>query len=332
MRGGGARIWILAALVGVCVPFSVSAIDPLKLESLAAATVLVLPVDTDNPARAHPTSQGSGTIIDKDEGLILTNHHVVSDEDTGHEYPFAIVEAMTGINRPPVPAFVAKVVALDTQYDIALLKIQDVIPSSPVKLSDLACYDIKNPATWRSVTDMHLDEELNVLGFPGIGDETLTVTTGKVSGFVNDQTSTDFPRAFIKTDTNISFGNSGGTAINSSGRLVGIPTQIESSGAGPSLGYVRAIDLALKLVNSYRQGRSQPSARAGGASPIWDNHAWASQLCQSELQRDAGRRVSGRRRERTSGTDRLEPQGHLREVHRDRDERHHGPTDRVEAG
>jgi hypothetical protein len=59
---------------------------------------------------------------------------------------------------------------------------------------------------------------------------TVTFTRGAVAGFSKQQGVKD-RRAWIKTDATIAGGNSGGTAVNPSGQLIGIPTQA-AAGSG----------------------------------------------------------------------------------------------------
>jgi S1-C subfamily serine protease len=66
---------------------------------------------------------------------------------------------------------------------------------------------------------VNMGDHLSILGYPGIGGETLTVTEGIVSGFEVDGRS-----RYVKTSAKTDRGNSGGVAIKSSGCIVGIPT------------------------------------------------------------------------------------------------------------
>lgn len=82
-----------------------------------------------------------------------------------------------------------------------------------------------------------IGDHITILGYPGIGGDTLTVTDGIVSGF-------EFRGGarYIKTSAKIDQGNSGGIAIKDSGCVVGIPTyvqtQIESLGRILDLNYL----------------------------------------------------------------------------------------------
>jgi len=66
---------------------------------------------------------------------------------------------------------------------------------------------------------VHIGEHLSILGYPGVGGETLTVTEGIVSGF-----ELDGRNRYVKTSAKTDSGNSGGVAIKDSGCVVGIPT------------------------------------------------------------------------------------------------------------
>jgi S1-C subfamily serine protease len=73
-----------------------------------------------------------------------------------------------------------------------------------------------------------IGDDLIILGYPGIGGATITLTSGKVAGFTAQGGLGD--RAFIKTSATIAGGNSGGLAANTAGELVGIPTQLGYGG------------------------------------------------------------------------------------------------------
>ena len=66
---------------------------------------------------------------------------------------------------------------------------------------------------------LQLGDQMAIFGYPGIGGETVTFTSGNVSGFSRDP-KVNSARAWIKTDATIAGGNSGGTAVNP-GRAAG---------------------------------------------------------------------------------------------------------------
>ena len=71
-------------------------------------------------------------------------------------------------------------------------------------------------------------EEIVLLGFPGTGGETMTLTRGVYSGMVESG-----DHDYIKTDADISPGNSGGAAFDGQGNFVGVPT----AGSLPDRGF-----------------------------------------------------------------------------------------------
>jgi hypothetical protein len=75
--------------------------------------------------------------------------------------------------------------------------------------------------------EVGLGDPITVLGYPDIGGKTITLTGGEVAGFLGSDWVADH-RAWIKTATTIAGGNSGGAALDESGRLIGIPTQVSA--------------------------------------------------------------------------------------------------------
>lgn len=186
---------------------------------------------------------GSGTIVDP-SGIILTNCHVASPRDMGMSAPPADRLAIAVTDRsdePPAISYFAQVVAKDPQLDLAVLRI----------VADAQGRRLQNP-TLPSVElgdsdALQLGDRLSIFGYPGIGGETVTFTSGNVSGFSGDR-NVRSPRAWIKTDATIAGGNSGGTAVNDAGQLVGIPTQ---AAAGSN---VTPVD-ARPVLDTNRDGR-----------------------------------------------------------------------------
>ena len=104
--------------------------------------------------------------------------------------------------------------------------------------NDLAYYARKE-AESPLCESVNMGDHLAILGYPGIGGETLTVTEGIISGFEVDGRS-----RYVKTSAKTDRGNSGGVAIKSSGCIVGIPTfsrrgRVESIGRILDLNHLR---------------------------------------------------------------------------------------------
>ena len=181
---------------------------PLTPADIAHAVVQVLMITADGVI-----GTGSGTIIDP-SGLILTNAHVATPSDIElTELQVAITGAS---DHPATPTYDAEVAAADTVLDLAVIRITATLDGSP----------LPDAFPFVSVGDsdaLEIGDDLSIFGYPGIGGNTITFTSGQVSGFTGEAVLGD--RAWIKTDATIAGGNSGGMAANSAGEIVGVPTR-----------------------------------------------------------------------------------------------------------
>ena len=188
-----------------------------RVTDLALATVQVLALDASG-GRLQPVWSGSGSVIGPD-GLILTNAHVV-DNRYG-EYTDLGIALLRRSDQPPDLAYLAEIVAVDYALDLAVVRIVSDLTGNPVQL--------ELPYVALGDSDLvEIGDRLQILGYPGIGGDTITFTEGVVSGFTSERSVAG--RAWIKTDATIAGGNSGGLAANAAGELIGIPTRA-SSGA-----------------------------------------------------------------------------------------------------
>lgn len=161
---------------------------------------------------------GSGTIISAD-GLILTNAHVVLS-DRFYRVEDLIVSLTVADDAPPVRSYYASIVQADDNLDIAVIK-----PYQDINGNDLDYSLLNLPfVPLGDSDDLALGESLVILGYPGIGGETITLTKGEVSGFTAENPYGN--RAYIKTSATIAGGNSGGLAVNERGELIGVPTAV----------------------------------------------------------------------------------------------------------
>jgi serine protease Do len=144
---------------------------------------------------------GSGFIVDK-TGYIMTNYHVVEDSSR------ITVQLHSG------EEFLAKIVGMDEETDLAVLKIEAGRELPVVKLGD---------SEKAKVGDWVL-----AIGSPfGLSQ---TVTAGIVSQVKRETPYTfEFPKKFIQTDAAINRGNSGGPLVNMDGEVIGVNSQIATS-------------------------------------------------------------------------------------------------------
>jgi S1-C subfamily serine protease len=188
-----------------------------RSEPLAAALQGVVEIATDD-------SLGSGTILSRD-GWVLTNAHVVGRVGGG-SFDEVVVSATLDPRRPPVELFRGKVERVDEDRDLALVRITTgfygqalppgyAFPSVPAGDPD----------------ELSIGDPIWLIGYPSTGGQgsrvTITCTRGVVSGYE----TADFGPV-IKTDAEITNGNSGGAALDGRGRLVGVPTSLVELGSG----------------------------------------------------------------------------------------------------
>ena len=183
------------------------------ISDLAESTVQVWALVLSG-AEYEPVWSGSGSLI-SDDGLILTNAHVV--DNRFDEYDELGVAVLDRTDRPPELTYLAEIEAVDYALDLALIRI----------VADLDGFELDSPINLPAVDvgdsdDVEIGDHIRILGYPGIGGETITFTDGVVSGFTSERGLSR--RAWIKTDATIAGGNSGGMAVNDRGELIGVPT------------------------------------------------------------------------------------------------------------
>lgn len=186
-------------------------------------------------------STGSGSVI-TGAGHVLTNFHVLGDPDTGVLFNRAgtvfIAVSSPDVHSEPEMAYRAEIEEIDRINDLALLRIVAQHDDSPLP----AGFDMVSMPLGDSET-VRIGDELTILGYPGLGGQSITLTRGSVSGFIRAEN-------FIKTDAEINPGNSGGAAVNKAGELVGIPTAGAVDDEFPGkLGLVRPINRAHALID-----------------------------------------------------------------------------------
>jgi putative serine protease PepD len=220
-------------------------------------------------SHASYSGWGSGTLISSD-GLILTNAHVAEPQapgaavaaglpasQLGPDPPFLTVELTTGQSSAAVARFRARPVAVDGYLDLAIIRIYATSSGQPVTPSSLDLPYL----TLGNVGSLQLDQPVTVLGFPGVsGSSSITVTNGVISTFVPDPLGhvTD-PRFELETTARVAHGNSGGAAIDNSGRLIGVPS-LAIPGEGSDVSWrLRSVAEANPLIAAARSGATYRS-------------------------------------------------------------------------
>ncbi len=166
-----------------------------------------------------PSGQGSGFFI-REDGYILTNHHVVRNQDSfwittheGEEYP-------------------AKVVGIDPPTDLALLKIDAKRKFPVLEFADAESVRIGHWAI--------------AIGAPF--SLSRTVTIGIVSNTRRNGVGMNLHESYVQTDASINPGNSGGPLLNIQGKVIGVNDFILSpSGGNIGLSFAISSDIARQV-------------------------------------------------------------------------------------
>lgn len=172
-------------------------------------------------------SLGSGVVI-AEEGVVLTNSHVVSGATD-------IRIAFTNGRE-----YAVDLILDDPQTDLAVLRIQR--PDRPF------------PALAFGDSDaLEVGDLVLALGNPfGVGQ---TVTSGIVSALARTGVQTSDYGFFIQTDAAINPGNSGGALVNMRGELVGINSTIFTrSGGSLGIGFAIPANMARVVANAAMKG------------------------------------------------------------------------------
>jgi serine protease DegQ len=181
----------------------------------------------ENEDEQADNSLGSGVIV-SEQGLILTNNHVVSTAD---EIEVALAD---GRKLP------AKLVGTDPETDLAVIKIED---------------DNLPAITFADYDKLSVGDVVLAIGNPfGVGQ---TVTQGIVSALGRNHLGINTFENFIQTDASINPGNSGGALIDASGNLVGINSAIYSrSGGSMGIGFAIPSSLAKQVMEQIAKNGS----------------------------------------------------------------------------
>ena len=182
---------------------------------------------------SEPQSIGTGFIVN-DEGLILTNKHVVSRSGAQYQIVTSTDKkyTVTNIYRDPL-------------NDIAILQV-NLSENSEDKLVPIELGDSSK---------LQVGQYVVAIG-TALGEFRNTVTTGVVSGLGRGITagspfegSVERLDNVIQTDAAINPGNSGGPLLNSAGQVIGVNTAVSS--AGQNIGFAIPINIIKESLDNF---------------------------------------------------------------------------------
>jgi S1-C subfamily serine protease len=234
-------------------------------------------------AQQSRLSTGAGFLIDA-RGDILTNYHLIdgADRQSG-----VTVQFEDNLSRP------AAVVGADPSNDVAVLRVNmGGVNVRPLILGDSEKLQVGDPTL--------------AIGNPFGLDRTLT--SGLVSALARQISTPSGLRIenVIQTDAPVNPGNSGGPLLDATGRVIGINSQIEASGAG-SVGIAFAVPIntakeflpqlarAVHVNVAYLGIRSTTSPNGGSGVVIQSNLPGGPAATAGLRQGDAIETVDGQR-------------------------------------
>jgi putative serine protease PepD len=202
---------------------------------------------TSRIAEGNAVGEGVGTgVIVSADGDILTNAHVVNGATA--------VNVRFAGDTEPTPA---TIVAVDTDNDLALLRVDVDEPLTPATFAD--------PASVR------IGDQVMAIGFALDLDGDPTVTSGIVSATgrtlrTGDSADSAVLDGLIQTDAAISSGNSGGPLVNAAGQVVGINTAVARSDtmtAATNVGFAIGSGEVQRVLEQLRSGTERKQGFLG---------------------------------------------------------------------
>ncbi len=162
---------------------------------------------------------GSGVIVDE-EGLILTNYHVIEGATK------VTVTLRSG------ESLEAEILGVDPRLDLAVISVS---------------YDNLVAASFGDSDELKVGERTIAIGNP-LGQLGGTVTEGILSALDRDVVVDGQTMSLLQTDTAINPGNSGGGLFNAKGQLIGIVSAKSAGSEVEGLGFAIPINDAIDVM------------------------------------------------------------------------------------
>ena len=179
-------------------------------------------VPRQSPRQQQKNSLGSGVIIDKDNGFVLTNNHVIDKADK------------ISVTLSDGRQLNADLVGKDAEADVAVIR----IPANNLTQLPIA-----------NSSQLKVGDFVVAIGNPfGLGQ---TVTSGIISALGRTGLGIEGYEDFIQTDASINPGNSGGALVNLKGEFIGMNTAILApSGGNVGIGFAIPSNMAMTIKDS----------------------------------------------------------------------------------
>jgi len=221
---------VVSIIITKDIPIVEQYYEPLEgFEDFFGNDIFGIPQYRQKGTEKQEVGSGTGFIISED-GMVLTNRHVVLDEDA--EY---IVLNNEG------ERFSAQVLARDPVKDLAVIKIISEKSFNPLRLGDS--------------DNLQAGQTVIAIG-NALGEFQNTVSTGVVSGLrrnilASGGGQSELLENVIQTDAAINSGNSGGPLLNLKGEVIGI--NVAMSQSAENIGFAIPINEAKRDINQVKE-------------------------------------------------------------------------------
>jgi len=158
--------------------------------------------------------RGTGWIVDAENRLVVTNHHVIEGAETCEIFFPEFIDGRLNTDPltslDPSRAFKARVVDSDQTLDLALLQLERPLPQDALEL-ELA---------EQSATP---GQRIHSLAGSTVGSQSLWIySTGHVRQIVRGLMANDFEAMLLESDMATNQGNSGGPVCDDDGKVVAV--------------------------------------------------------------------------------------------------------------
>ncbi len=234
---------VLAVLVAATCGSARAELSKMVVRRVKAATVYIEVVNTANDGTVS-TSTGSGFVIDP-SGLVLTNHHVVSDQ----------IETGPGVSEPAASQAITVSflhgTADQVTYEATTVKEHAAVDLALLQLPP-GTYDTLELGDSGTATET---QTVYAAGHP-LGLSEISLRTGTVTSM---RTLEGYP--YIEHSVNIQQGNSGGPLFDGDGNVIGVNVFMLRDEAGAIASYaIRTETIARFLADEL------PDETAGGGT------------------------------------------------------------------
>ncbi|NND04265.1 MAG: trypsin-like serine protease [Acidimicrobiia bacterium] len=188
-------------------------------------SIVTIEVGTGDPVSDFAAFGSGSGVVFTDDGLILTNHHVVDGAESSR------VIFQDG------RIYAATIMGSDELTDLAVLEIQ-AAGLMPIELG--------------STTQLQIGDRAIAVGNPLGLEGGASLTVGVVSAFDREVNTGDATPLFgmLQTDAPITNGSSGGALVDSEGKLIGITTAIGVSESGAEgIGFATPVEVVQRIAN-----------------------------------------------------------------------------------